>query len=130
MPAGPPTDAKEAAMPKPIPASSVSPDCLDDLRERLRRFAAERDWEQFHTPKNLAMSVAIEAAEIMEHFQWLTAAQSTDLDAAARHEVALEIADVLLYLVRLADVLDVDMVAAAREKIDLNALKYPARHGL
>ena len=117
-------------MTTPVPAPGLPPDSLDDLRERLRRFAAERDWEQFHTPKNLAMSVAIEAAEIMEHFQWLTAAQSADLDAVARHEAALEIADVLLYLVRLADVLDVDLVAAAREKIELNARKYPARHGL
>lgn len=117
-------------MTKPTPVPILPPDRLDDLRERLRQFAAERNWEQFHTPKNLAMSVAIEAAEIMEHFQWLTAAQSADLDAAARHEVALEIADVLLYLVRLADVLDIDMVAAAREKIELNAHKYPARRGL
>jgi dCTP diphosphatase len=117
-------------MTTPKPAASPPPDSLDDLRERLRRFAAERHWEQFHTPKNLAMSVAIEAAEIMEHFQWLTAAQSDSLDAAARHEVALEIADVLLYLVRLADVLDIDMAAAARAKIELNAHKYPARSGL
>jgi len=115
-----------AVTPAPIPRS----DSLDDLRERQRRFAADRDWEQFHTPKNLAMSVAIEAAEIMEHFQWLTAAQSLDLDAAARQEVAHEIADVLLYLVRLADVLDIDMAAAAREKIGLNANKYPARRSL
>jgi NTP pyrophosphatase (non-canonical NTP hydrolase) len=105
-------------------------DSLDDLRERLRRFAAERDWEQFHTPKNLAMSIGIEAAEIMEHFQWLTAAQSLDLDHAARQEVAHEIADVLLYLIRLADVLDIDPAAAAREKIRLNAIKYPAQGGL
>jgi NTP pyrophosphatase (non-canonical NTP hydrolase) len=105
-------------------------DSLDDLRERLRAFAGARDWEQFHTPKNLAMSVAIEAAEIMEHFQWLTPAQSAHLDEAKKREVAHEIADVLLYLVRLADVLDIDMPAAAREKIELNALKYPARRGL
>ncbi len=105
-------------------------DSLDELRERQRRFAAERDWEQFHQPKNLAMSVAIEAAEIMEHFQWLTADQSASLDAAARREVGHEIADVLLYLVRLADVLDIDMAVAAREKIALNALKYPAQRGL
>ena len=117
-------------MTKPTPAPILPSDSLDDLRERLRRFAAERDWEQFHTPKNLAMSVAIEAAEIMEHFQWLTAAQSNNLDAAARHEIALEIADVLLYLVRLADVLDIDMAAAAREKIGLNAHKYLVRRGL
>lgn len=117
-------------MTNPTPASIPQPDSLDDLRERQRRFAAERDWEQFHTPKNLTMSVAIEAAEIMEHFQWLTAAQCANLDAVVRHEIALEIANVLLYLVRLADVLDIDMVAAAREKIDLNAHKYPARRGL
>ena len=117
-------------MTKPTPDSILPTDSLDDLRERLRRFAAERDWEQFHTPKNLAMSIAIEAAEIMEHFQWLTAAQSASLDPAARREVAREIADVLLYLVRLADVLDIDMAAAAREKIGLNAHKYPARRGL
>jgi dCTP diphosphatase len=117
-----------AMMQQPNP--NVPADSLDDLRERQRRFAAERDWEQFHTPKNLATSVAIEAAEIMEHFQWLTAAQSTALDAAARREVALEIADVLLYLVRLADVLEIDLAAAAREKIGLNALKYPAQRGI
>ncbi len=105
-------------------------DSLDELRARLRAFAAERDWQQFHTPKNLAMSVAIEAAEIMEHFQWLTPAQSAALDERTRREVALEIADVLLYLVRLADVLDIDMHAAAREKIGLNAKKYPATRGL
>jgi NTP pyrophosphatase (non-canonical NTP hydrolase) len=116
---------KDPAMTQAMPTDS-----LLELRERQRRFAAERDWEQFHTPKNLAASVAIEAAEIMEHFQWLTAAQSAALDAAARREVALEIADVLLYLVRLADVLDIDLAATAREKIGLNALKYPAQHGL
>ena len=108
----------------------VPNDSLDDLRERQRRFAAERDWDQFHDPKNLAMSVAIEAAEIMEHFQWLTADQSRNLDAPARREVGHEIADVLLYLVRLADVLDIDLAAAAREKIALNALKYPAQRSL
>lgn len=114
----------------PMPGANVPIDSLDDLRERQRRFAAARDWEQFHVPKNLAMSVAIEAAEIMEHFQWLTAEQSTALDADARREVAHEIADVLLYLVRLADVLGIDMATAAREKIKLNALKYPVPHGL
>jgi dCTP diphosphatase len=130
MPAGPPTDAKESAMTAATPAPIPPSDSLDDLRERQRQFAADRDWEQFHTPKNLAMSVAIEAAEIMEHFQWLTAAQGLALGAAARQEVAHEIADVLLYLVRLADVLDIDMAAAAREKIALNAGKYPARRSL
>ncbi|HEX4985824.1 MAG TPA: nucleotide pyrophosphohydrolase [Burkholderiales bacterium] len=105
-------------------------DGLEDLKLRLRRFAAERDWERFHTPKNLAMSVAIEAAEVMEHFQWLTAEQSAAPDAAARREIAHELADVLLYLVRLADALDIDLAAAAREKIGLNAIKYPPTRGL
>ncbi len=105
-------------------------DSLTGLRDRLRRFAAERGWEQFHTPKNLAMSAAIEAAEIMEHFQWLTPAQSATMTQAQRAEVAHEIADVLLYLIRLADVLDIDPVAAAHEKIGLNAQKYPAPRGL
>jgi dCTP diphosphatase len=105
-------------------------DSLEGLRDRLRKFAAERNWEQFHTPKNLAMSAAIEAAELMEHFQWLTPAQSATLPEGQRTEVAREIADVLLYLIRLADVLDIDPVAAAHEKIGLNALKYPAPGGL
>lgn len=112
------------------PDSNLSGDTLDDLRERLRVFAADRDWEQFHTPKNLAMSVAIEAAEIMEHFQWLTPEQGASLDTTTKREVAHEIADVLLYLVRLADVMGIDMLAAAREKIELNAVKYPAPRGL
>ena len=114
----------------PTPASTPQPDCLDDLRARLRKFAAERAWTPFHTPKNLAMSVAIEAAEIMEHFQWLTASESLKLDEKARAEVAHELADVLLYLIRLADVLDIDIIAAGRDKIALNARKYPVREGL
>ena len=105
-------------------------DSLTGLRDRLRQFAAERSWEQFHTPKNLAMSAAIEAAEIMEHFQWLTPAQSVSLTESQRVDVAHEIADVMLYLIRLADVLDIDPIAAAREKIALNARKYPASRGL
>ena len=98
-----------------------------DLRDALRRFAAAREWEQFHTPKNLAMALAVEAAELLEHFQWLTPAQSAQLDARRKREVADEIADVLLYLTRLADVLGIDAVAAARRKIRVNARKYPVR---
>ena len=100
---------------------------LADLRDALRRFAAAREWEQFHTPKNLAMALAVEAAELLEHFQWLTAAQSARLDARRKRDVADEIADVLLYLTRLADVLGIDAVAAARRKIRVNARKYPVR---
>ncbi|MGQ0579444.1 MAG: nucleotide pyrophosphohydrolase [Betaproteobacteria bacterium] len=109
---------------------STTPDSLSDLRERLRRFAAERDWEQFHIPKNLAMSVAIEAAEIMERFQWLTADESGALPETQRAAVAHEIADVLLYLVRLADVLGIDPVEAALDKMAINARKYPAVRGI
>jgi NTP pyrophosphatase (non-canonical NTP hydrolase) len=114
----------------PARNADAIPDSLSGLRERLREFAAQRDWERFHTPKNLAMSAAIEAAEIMEHFQWLTPEQSAALPPAQRSQVAHEIADVLLYLVRLADALDIDPVAAAYEKMALNAVKYPPTRGL
>ena len=100
-------------------------DRLEVLRARIAAFVAERDWEQFHNPKNLAMSVAIEAAEVMEHFQWLTPAQAADLPARTREEVALECADVLLYLLRLCDKLGIDLAAAAGRKLVLNAQKYP-----
>lgn len=106
--------------------SPASPDSLVGLRNALRDFAAARDWEQFHLPKNLAMALIVEAAELVEHFQWLTPEQSAGLDAGRRHEVGEEIADVLLYLIRLADVLDVDPIEAARRKMLKNALKYPA----
>ena len=76
---------------------------FSDLAAALRAFAAERDWEQFHTPKNLAAALAVEAGEVLEHFQWLTPEQSLALPAADRGKVALELADVLLSLVRLAD---------------------------
>jgi NTP pyrophosphatase (non-canonical NTP hydrolase) len=99
---------------------------FEDLAPRLRRFAEERDWEQFHSPKNLAMAIAAEAGELLEHFQWLSEAESRDLPHAQREQVALEMADVLLYLVRLADRLGVDLLSAAHRKIDLNAEKYPA----
>ena len=98
---------------------------LSALRNDLRRFAAARDWQQFHTPKNLAMALSVEAAELLEHFQWLTPEQSSRLDAKARRAVGEELADVLLYLTRLADVLGIDPLAAARRKLRLNARKYP-----
>jgi dCTP diphosphatase len=98
---------------------------LNALREALRLFAAERDWQQFHTPKNLAMALSVEAAELLEHFQWLSDDASRSLPSGDLAKVRLELADVLLYLVRLADVLGVDLVAAANEKIALNAEKYP-----
>jgi dCTP diphosphatase len=108
------------------PANALPADALLALKARLREFAEERDWTQFHTPKNLAMALAGEAGEVLEHFQWLTAEQSAAPDAALRDAVALELADVLMYLVRLADVLDVDLAAAAARKLAINAERYPA----
>ncbi|MCL4774607.1 MAG: nucleotide pyrophosphohydrolase [Burkholderiaceae bacterium] len=104
------------------------PDAADPLRElalALRRFADERDWEQFHAPKNLAAALCVEAAELLEHFQWMTEDASRGLPAETLAKVGEEMADVLLYLVRLADKLDVDLVQAARRKMQLNAQKYP-----
>ena len=99
---------------------------LTTLRDALRDFCAARDWHRFHTPKNLVMALSVEAAELVEHFQWATPEESLDLPAARRAEVADEIADVLIYLTELADVLGIDPIAAARDKIVKNAAKYPA----
>lgn len=101
-------------------------DRLDELRDRLREFVRERDWEQFHSPKNLAMAMIVEAAELVEHFQWLTEEQSIEIPPEKREEVAHEIADTFIYLLRMADVLNIDLIAAAHAKMDLNAQKYPA----
>jgi dCTP diphosphatase len=100
-------------------------DSLETLRVQLAQFAAERDWEQFHNPKNLAMAVAGEAGELIEHFQWLTPEQAENLPRETRDEVALECADVLLFLLRLCDRLDIDLAQAAQKKLALNAKKYP-----
>ena len=104
---------------------TTTPDSLENLRARIAAFAAARDWEQFHNPKNLAMALAAEAGELLEHFQWLTPAQASDLPAGARDDVALECADVLWYLLRLCDKLDIDLAAAADRKLALNAKRYP-----
>jgi NTP pyrophosphatase (non-canonical NTP hydrolase) len=101
------------------------PSSLDELAARLAEFARERDWDQFHAPKNLAMALAGEVGELLEHFQWLSEQQSANLAPEVRDAVALEMADVLLYLVRLADKLGIDLGAAALRKIELNARKYP-----
>jgi NTP pyrophosphatase (non-canonical NTP hydrolase) len=99
---------------------------LGELRDVLRQFAADRDWDQFHSPKNLASALSVEAAELLERFQWLTEDESRNLPPEALAKVREEMADVLNYLVRLADKLDVDLLEAARDKIKLNAQKYPA----
>ena len=92
----------------------------------IRTFVDERDWDQFHTPKNLACALSVEAAELLEHFQWLQAGQRAELGEAKLEQVRHEMADVLVYLVRLADKLDVDLGAAVQEKMALNRAKYPA----
>ena len=100
-------------------------DRLAELQSAIDAFIAERDWAQFHAPKNLAMGVAIEAAEIMEHFLWCSGEESLALDSAKRTEVANEIGDVLIYLLELGRSLDIDIVAAARAKLEINRQKYP-----
>jgi NTP pyrophosphatase (non-canonical NTP hydrolase) len=100
-------------------------DGLAALSAELRDFATARDWEQFHAPKNLAMSLAIEAAEVMEHFQWSAADAAAALAADKRKAIALELADVMIYLLRLSTVLGVDLVDAVREKVAINEQRYP-----
>lgn len=104
---------------------TVSEDSLRILRARINAFVAERDWAQFHTPKNLAMAMIVEAAELVEQFQWDTPADSHVLTAEKREAVSHELADTFVYLLRIAEVLDIDLIAAAHQKIDLNAKKYP-----
>lgn len=101
-------------------------DRLDELRERLRGFVRERDWEQFHSPKNLAMAMIVEAAELVEHFQWATEQESRELSPEKIAEVEQEVADTFIYLLRMSDVLGIDLVSAAHSKMDRNAEKYPA----
>ena len=104
----------------------MSSDDLECLRRDLADFAAARDWDQFHSPKNLAMALIAECAELVEHFQWLSAEESANLDKEKQAAVRLELADVLIYLIRIADKLDVDLVSATRDKIAINEKRYPA----
>jgi len=101
-------------------------DSLAALQDRLKQFAQQRDWEQFHNPKNLAMAMAGEVGEVMEHLQWLTADQSENLPDDTRQALELELADVLFYLLRLAERLDISMADAARRKLAINEQRYPA----
>lgn len=101
-------------------------DSLDTLNQRLVAFAQERDWEQFHSPKNLSMALIAEAAELVEHFQWLSEEQSYQLDDAKREAVAMEMADILIFLIRCAERLDIDLVQSAWKKIAINETRYPA----
>lgn len=98
---------------------------MEALRNALREFAAERRWEVYHSPKNLAMALSVEAAELLEHFQWLTEDESACLGSEKLEQIAEEIGDVMIYLVRLADRLGIDPLAAARKKNEINRSKYP-----
>src|SRR3990172_8872273 len=104
---------------------AMSETTIEQLKEKLRNFALERDWDQFHSPKNLSMALIAEVAELVEHFQWLTEEQSRSLSTEKLAEIELEIADIQIYLVRLADKLQVDVTAAIEKKLAINAQKYP-----
>ena len=104
---------------------NVSIDSLGQLNQKLQQFVEARDWEQFHSPKNLAMAMIVESAELVEHFQWSTEDESYLLTPEKREQVSHEIADTFVYLLRLAQVLEIDLIDAANKKIALNALKYP-----
>jgi dCTP diphosphatase len=99
---------------------------LEELKARVRDFVEERDWDRFHSPKNLAMALSVEASELVELFQWLTEEESGALDPDRRRRVADELADVLWFLVRLSDRLGIDLLEAAERKLAANAAKYPA----
>ncbi len=98
---------------------------IELLKQALRKFALDRDWGQFHSPKNLAAALSVEAGELLEHFQWMSDVDSRSLPEAKRAEVSEELADVFLYLLQLADKLEVDLVAAANSKFAKNSEKYP-----
>jgi len=104
---------------------NMAEDSLEGINQRLLTFARERDWERFHSPKNLVMALAGECGELLEHFQWLSEEQSASLATEKRREVAFEMADILIYLIRLAERLDLDLLAAAAEKVAINEQRYP-----
>ena len=114
-------------MPEKIVSEKIaSATYLQDLQTRLRQFAIDRDWEQFHAPKNLSMALAVEAGELMEHFQWLSEEQSENLDPELLETVGFEVADVFIFTVRLADRMGIDLGDLVDKKIKLNEQKYPA----
>ena len=107
------------------PGGCCVSDQLEQLRERLARFASDREWDQFHSPKNLSMALIAEAAELVEHFQWLSEEESRNLPADKQEEVAMELADILIFLIRIADKLGVDLTDTAWQKIQVNETRYP-----
>lgn len=100
-------------------------DSLKDLAQRLDRFASEREWKQFHSPKNLASALIVEAGELLEHFQWMTEEQSRQLPPEKVSAIGAEVADVLLYLIQLSSAMGIDPIAAAQAKLRANEERYP-----
>lgn len=100
-------------------------DPIDDLKQRVRKFVSDRDWEKFNNPKNLSMALIAEAGELIEHFQWLSEEESRNLSTEQTKEVSHELADIFIYLIRVADELNIDLVKAANEKMLINRKKYP-----
>jgi NTP pyrophosphatase (non-canonical NTP hydrolase) len=98
---------------------------ISNWKNKLSKFAGDRDWDQFHSPKNLVMALSVESSELLEHFQWLTSEEAQNLDSEKLEEIKEEMADVLLYMIRLSDVLDVDLEDALEKKFKKNTLKYP-----
>ncbi len=108
------------------PAENIQPsDSIDQLSARVNQFVEARDWSQFHSPKNLAMAMIVEAGEVVEHFQWMTEQDSCHLDDETKEKVGQELADTFVYLLRIAEVCKIDLLKATHQKIDLNAKKYP-----
>ena len=103
----------------------MSEPAIEELQFKLREFAQERDWEQFHSPKNLSMALSVEASELVEHFQWMTEEESADLQPNRHAAVAFELADIFIFLLRLSDQLDVDLMEITKRKIELNDKRYP-----
>ena len=116
------SDSPLASFVSPVDSSA---DSLAELTAAVRKFAEQRDWDQFHNPKNLSMALIVEAAELVEHFQWLSRQESSELGEQQHEAVAMEMADVFIYLVRMAERLDIDLLKAARKKMEINGRKYP-----
>ncbi|MEJ2116048.1 MAG: nucleotide pyrophosphohydrolase [Gammaproteobacteria bacterium] len=106
----------------------MSEQAIEELKLKLKDFAQVRDWEQFHSPKNLSMALSVEASELLEHFQWMTEKESCDLSPQRHVAVAFEMADILIFLLRLSDQLDIDLMEMTRRKIEINEKRYPVEN--
>ncbi len=103
----------------------MSEPAIEELKQKLKEFAQLRDWEQFHSPKNLSMALSVEASELLEHFQWMTEEQSTDLSPQRQAAVAFELADIFIFLLRLSDQLNIDLMEVTKRKMEINDKRYP-----